>query len=125
MAKVKLHIDLESYSEADLRKVGVYKYVEHPSFEILMLAYAFDDEETEIIDLKQGEQIPEWLMKALVNPGIIKTAHNANFERTCLQQALGVAMPPEQWYCTAVRASTLGLPKKPGRSRACPRVTRR
>jgi DNA polymerase len=50
-------------------------------------------------------------MKALVNPEILKIAHNANFERTCLQQELGVPMPPEQWYCTAVRASTLGLPR--------------
>lgn len=76
-----------------------------------MIAYAFDDEETDIIDLKQGEELPEWLLKALVNPEVIKTAHNANFERTCLQKALGVPMPPEQWYCTAVRASTLGLPR--------------
>lgn len=113
-SSTKLHIDIETYSEADLTKVGVYKYVEDPSFEILMLAFAFDDEEVEIIDLKQGEGMPEWLIKALVNPEIIKTAHNANFERTCLQQALGVAMPPEQWVCTAVRASTLGLPRSLG-----------
>lgn len=110
-SSTKLHIDIETYCEADLRKVGVYKYVEHPSFEILMLAYAFDDEDEDIIDLKQGEELPEWLLKALVNPKITKTAHNANFERTCLQQSLGVAMPPNQWYCTAVRASTLGLPR--------------
>lgn len=109
--KTALHLDIETYSEEDLAKVGVYKYVEHPSFEILMIAYAFNDEEVDIIDLKQGEEIPEWLLKALVNPEIIKTAHNANFERTCLQKALGVPMPPEQWYCTAVRASTLGLPR--------------
>lgn len=109
--KTVLHLDIETYSELDLTKVGVYKYVEHPSFEILMIAYAFDDEPVEIIDLKQGEEIPEWLRKALVNPEIIKKAHNANFERTCLQRALGVPMPPEQWACTAVRASTLGLPR--------------
>jgi DNA polymerase len=107
----KLHIDIETYSEADLKKVGVYRYVTDPSFEILMMAFALDDDETEIIDLAQGEEIPEWLMKALVNPEILKIAHNANFERTCLQQELGVPMPPEQWYCTAVRASTLGLPR--------------
>lgn len=109
--KTALHLDIETYSELDLTKVGVYKYAEHPSFEILMIAYAFDDEPVEIIDLKQGEEIPKWLAKALVNPEIVKMAHNANFERTCLQSALGVPMPPEQWYCTAVRASTLGLPR--------------
>jgi DNA polymerase len=111
MAITKLTIDIETYSEADLKKVGVYRYVTDPSFEILMMAFALDDDETEIVDLAQGEEIPEWLMKALVNPEILKIAHNANFERTCLQQELGVPMPPEQWYCTAVRASTLGLPR--------------
>ena len=109
--KPVLHLDIETYSEADLLKVGVYKYTEHPSFEILMIAYAFDDEEVDIIDLAEGEEIPEWLFKALINPEVTKTAHNANFERTCLQKALKVAMPPEQWVCTAVRASTLGLPR--------------
>lgn len=109
--RIVLHLDLETYSEVDLLKAGVYKYAEHPSFEILMMAYAFDDEETEIIDIAQGEEIPEWLLSALTNPRIIKAAHNANFERTCLQSALGVAMPPEEWYCTAVRASSLGLPR--------------
>lgn len=106
-----LHIDIETYSEVDLLKAGVYKYAEHPSFEVLMMAYAFDDEETEIIDIAQGEVIPEWLLSALTNPKIIKAAHNANFERTCLQSALGVPMPPAEWYCTAVRASSLGLPR--------------
>lgn len=110
-SSTKLHIDLETYSEADLLSVGVYKYVEDPSFEILMLAYAFGEDETQIVDLKQGEKIPNEVMNALLDPFITKTAHNANFERTCLQKALGVPMPPDEWYCTAVRASALGLPR--------------
>lgn len=109
-AKVKLHIDIETYSEADLLDVGVYRYTEDPSFEVLMMAYAFDDEETDIIDLTK-EKMPDGLIRALTDPSVIKVAHNANFERTCLQKALGVPMPPEQWICTAVRASTLGLPR--------------
>jgi DNA polymerase len=106
-----LHIDIETYSETDLRACGVYKYVEDPAFEILMLAYAYDDEPVEVLDLKQGDEIPEQLLKALVDPAIVKIAHNANFERTCLTKALDFYMDPAQWYCTAVRASTLGLPR--------------
>ena len=76
--KPVLHLDIETYSEADLLKVGVYKYTEHPSFEILMIAYAFDDEEVDIIDLAEGEEIPEWLFKALINPEVTKTAQSGN-----------------------------------------------
>lgn len=106
-----LHIDIETYSETDLLKCGVYKYVEDPAFEIMLLAYAWDDEPTQIVDLAQGEEIPTDILVALRDPNVLKMAHNANFERTCLAQALGVAMPPEQWECTAVRAATLGLPR--------------
>lgn len=106
-----LHIDIETYSETDLRACGVYKYVEDPAFEVLMLAYAYGDEPVEILDLKQGDEIPGHLHKALVDPTILKIAHNANFERTCLTKALDFYMDPAQWYCTAVRASTLGLPR--------------
>lgn len=109
----RLHIDIETYSEADLKKVGVYKYAEDPSFEVLMMAYAFDDDDTDIIDLTK-EKMPKGIIEALIDPTIIKVAHNANFERTCLQKALGVPMPPEQWECTAVRASILGLPRSLG-----------
>lgn len=106
-----LHIDLETYSETDLTRCGVYKYVEDPTFEIMLIAYAWNDEPVQIIDLAQGEEIPADIIAALCDPEILKMAHNANFERTCLAQALGVAMPPEQWECTAVRAATLGLPR--------------
>lgn len=106
----ELHIDLETYSELDIREVGAYKYVNHESFEILLLAYAFDNEPVSIIDLAQGEEIPSSVLKALFDYSITKVAHNANFERTCLSKVIGL-MVPSQWRCTAVRASTLGLPR--------------
>lgn len=109
--KTVLHIDIETYCELELKQVGVHKYAEHESFELLLIGYAFDDEETQIIDVANGEEVPEWFKRAIVNPEATKAAHNANFERTCLQRALGVTLPPEQWYCSAVRASSLGLPR--------------
>ena len=60
-----LSCDIETYSEVDLPKCGVYAYAEHPSFEILLFAYAFDDEETQVVDLKCGEQLPPRVLDAL------------------------------------------------------------
>ena len=105
-----LAIDLETYSDVNLEDSGVYRYVEAPSFEILLLAFAFDDEPVQVIDLKNGENIPENVVSALVDPLIQKSAYNANFEKTCLARHLGREMPPEQWACNAVHALTLGLP---------------
>jgi len=105
-----LSIDLETYSSIDLVKCGVYKYTEAEDFQILLFAYAFDDELTEIIDLAYDEEIPDYLLNALTDTNIIKTAFNANFERTCLSKYLKKPMPPEQWRCSAAHALTLGLP---------------
>ncbi|MPQ44598.1 hypothetical protein [Clostridium tarantellae] len=107
-----LSIDIETYSSMDLTKCGVYAYTESEDFEILLLAYAFDDEEVKIIDFKCGESIPIKLREALTDKSIIKTAFNANFERTCLAKYLNEKMPPEQWRCTAVHALSLGLPQR-------------
>ena len=74
-----LSIDIETYSEVDLPKCGVYAYTDHPSFEILLFAYAFDEEPTSIVDLKCGEQLPQLVLNALVDPVITKTAFNAAF----------------------------------------------
>lgn len=106
----ELHIDLETYCDLDLKEVGVYRYVDHHSFEILLMAYAFDDGEVQIIDLAQGETVPPSVLLALTDPDIIKVAHNANFERTCLSKEYDFT-DPSQWRCTAVRATTLGLPR--------------
>jgi len=105
-----LAIDLETFSSVDLVKSGVYPYAESEDFEILLFAYAFDDETVQVIDLASGEAIPEAVMDALTDPVVIKTAYNAQFERTCLKAHLGMDMPPEQWRCSQVHALTMGLP---------------
>ena len=105
-----LAIDIETYSEVDLPKCGVYAYTDHPSFEILLFAYAFDDEPTQIVDLKLGEQLPKRVMDALLSPDVTKVAFNAAFERTCLSRFLGVSLPPVSWQCTAVQSAMLALP---------------
>lgn len=102
-------IDIETRSSADLVKYGVYAYTDSPDFEILLIAYTTDTG-VELIDLKQGDDPTEFL-NILKNPKIIKTAYNANFERTCLAKYFGIACPPEEWRCTAVLASQLGLPR--------------
>ena len=107
----ELSIDIETYSSEDLLKTGVYRYAEAPDFTILLFAYAFDDEDIQIVDLASGEALPEKLTEALTNPKIIKTAYNANFERTCIAAYLKTPMPPEQWRCSAVAAAELGLPQ--------------
>lgn len=114
-----LSIDIETYSEVDLGKAGVYRYAEDPSFEILLLAYAFDDDRVDVIDLTPqrpdlavAEKIKlDSVVTALTDPDVIKSAYNANFERTCLAAYLGIPMPPEQWQDTMILASELGLPR--------------
>lgn len=105
-----LSIDIETYSSVDLIKCGVYRYVEAPDFEILLFAYAYDDEPITIIDLADFEELPEHVKKDLTDPNVIKAAYNANFERTCIAKFYGIPMNPEQWRCTSVHALTLGLP---------------
>lgn len=106
-----LDIDIETFSSVSLQKCGVYAYSESPDFEILLFGYAWDDDTVTVVDLAQGEKIPKEVCAALFDVAILKTAHNANFERVCLSVFMGAAMPPEQWSCTAVMASELGLPR--------------
>ena len=105
-----LSIDIETYSSVDLIKSGVYAYADAPDFEILLFAYAFDDEEVQITDLAQGETLPENVMSALTDEDIIKTAYNANFERTCISRYFNMDLPVSQWRCSSVQALELGLP---------------
>lgn len=105
-----LSIDIETYSSVNLQESGVYAYSEAPDFSILLFAYAYDKEEVQIIDLARGEQLPKQLIKDLSSSQVLKTAYNANFERTCLAKYLGIPMSPSQWQCTAVHAAILGLP---------------
>lgn len=104
-----LFIDIETYSSVDIKSCGAYKYIESPDFEILIIGYAFDDEDVVIIDLAQGEQMPEEFEDALFDTNIKKHAHNAVFER-CSFQRVGYDIPVENWYCTAVKAAYCGLP---------------
>ncbi len=105
-----LALDLETYSGVDLKSCGVYAYTGAPDFEILLVAYAFDDAPVRVIDLARGEEFPDELQSALTSEGVTKTAFNANFERTCLARHLNAPMPPEQWRCSQAHALTLGLP---------------
>lgn len=105
-----LSIDIETYSSRDLSKCGVYAYCEAEDFEILLFAYAFDDEEVRVIDLKCGEEIPSEVMEALTSEDIIKTSFNTNFERICISKYFKLDLVIEQWRCTAVNALLLGLP---------------
>lgn len=94
-----LSIDLETYSEAIITKTGAQRYILDPSFEILLFAYSVDGQPVQIIDLASGEQVPEWLKTALVNPAYIKHAYNAPFEFGCLSKYYG-QLYPAQWRCT-------------------------
>ena len=107
----ELSIDLESFSDVDLIKCGVYAYADSPAFEILLFAYSFDGGETQIIDLAQGEKLPAEVEDAIFDVSVTKTAYNANFERTCLSKHFGRYIPPESWHCSAVQAAMLALPR--------------
>ena len=106
-----LEADIESFSDVDLVKCGVYAYADSPAFEILLFAYSFDGGETQIIDLAQGEKFPAEVEEAIFDVSVTKTAYNANFERTCLSKYFGRYIPPESWHCSAVQAAMLALPR--------------
>lgn len=125
-----LSIDIETYSDVNLPKCGVYKYAESPAFEILLFGYSADGSDVTVIDLAQGERLPREIIDALTDDTVIKWAFNANFERVCLSRYLsdlGVSLDrfhdnhplsqecarflnPESWRCSMVWAATMGLP---------------
>lgn len=104
-----LHIDIETFSGINLTEVGVYRYVQDPDFNIILFAYAWDDEEPTVIDMFKGE-LPDYVYDALNDPAVLKIAHNANFEMTCIRSYFGIDLDPSQWFCTQVGAAYLGLP---------------
>ncbi len=104
-----LSLDLETYSDVDLGKCGVYRYVEG-DFHILLCAYAFDDEDVKIVDLACGEEMPAEVVDAVFNDSVIKAAWNAQFERTCLSRFFGKQLSPDSWQCSMVWAASLSLP---------------
>lgn len=105
-----LALDLETYSSVNLTKAGVYAYTSATDFEILLLAYAFDEDEVEVIDLAQGETVPNKVLSAIQDKSVIKTAFNASFERTALSRYLGIQLTAEDWRCSEVQAAMLSLP---------------
>lgn len=109
-----LSIDIETYSDVQLPKTGVYRYCESPNFEILLFAYSIDSQPIQVIDLACGETIPEEIITALEDDAVIKWAFNAAFERICLSRFLGYPtgtyLSPESWRCSMIWAATMGLP---------------
>jgi DNA polymerase len=111
-----LSIDIETFSDIDLSKCGVYRYTDSPNFDILLFAYSIDEGPVELVDLASGEEIPTDIVEAILSSDIIKTAFNANFERVALMRYLSrklgkeVYLNPSSWRCSEVQAAMLGLP---------------
>lgn len=127
MAKIReLSVDLETFSSVDLKKCGVYKYAESDDFEILLFGYSVDGSEVQVVDLAQGETIPDAVLSALTDETVTKWAFNAQFERVCLSRYLrdkginvnpgktvkseSLFLNPSSWHCTMIWSATLGLP---------------
>ena len=124
----KLSIDIETFSDVDLAKAGVYRYVESPLFEILLFGVSIDGEPVHVYDLACGETLPDELIDALVNDDVLKWAYNASFERICISRwlrkvhpeafrhyaplgdAIGNYLNPVSWRCSRIWGATLGLP---------------
>lgn len=104
-----LSIDLETYSSVPIAKAGAYKYVQSPDFEILLFAYSVDGAPSEIIDLAQGEILPDWLYEAVRSPEYIKHAYIAAFEWYCLSKFYGGLLPVEQWRDTMLHGLYCGF----------------
>lgn len=110
-----MNIDIETYSSNDISKCGAYKYTEAEDFEILIIAYSIDGGPVSAIDMTKVDNEPyhadyETFKIALFDPSVKKHAFNANFERTCLAKHFDKPMPPEEWVCTMVNATRIGLP---------------
>lgn len=126
-----LSIDIETYSSVDIKKSGLYKYVQSPDFEILLFAYSWDGGPVEIVDLKQGEFIPHEVIQALFATDTTKHAYSAAFEWYCLCKHFAVTRPDtwlKQWRCTQIHGLYLGYPAglgKVGEAMGLPRTRRK
>jgi DNA polymerase len=112
---IHLSIDLETYSSVNIKKSGLYRYVQSPDFQIMLFAYSFNDKPVQIVDLAQGETIPEGIVNYLYSPEILKHAYNAPFEWYCLSKHFRghfnhEYLPLEQWRCTMMHALYCGYP---------------
>lgn len=121
-------IDIETKSDKDITKCGVYAYADSPYYDILLFAYSVDGQPVQVVDTASGEKLPTEILKALADEKIVKRAFNVNFERVCLSRYLQKNYPqyfqsysinedtvsdylnPEGWQCTMIHSRTLGLP---------------
>lgn len=103
----QLSIDIETRSSIDIGKAGLYRYAQSDDFKILLFAYRFKDDAVQIVDLEQGEKIPDEVVEALKDPETVKHAYNAAFEWYCLNRA-GYVTPLEQWRCTMIHGLYCG-----------------
>jgi len=106
---MKLHIDIETYSSVPIKSAGAYKYIQSPDFEILLLAYAIDNNPVKVVDLAQGEPIPQEFKTLYFDNAVELWAHNATFERKAFEQ-IGWKVPIHKWRCSAILAAYCGLP---------------
>lgn len=104
-----LFLDFETKSAIDIKKCGAFRYIEDESFDVLLLAYAFDDKPVRVVDFASGETWSEEFLQALRDPAVTKVAHNAIFERTVIGKLLGYT-PSEEWLDTMHLAAQCGLP---------------
>ena len=129
MKKIEsISIDIETYSDRDLKKCGVYKYAESPNAELLLFGYSINNGPVTVIDVAQGEEVPEYILKALTDDNIIKWAYNASFERIFLsvwlkrnypqyfvsysidEDTVSNYLDPSAWRCSLVWGAVMGLP---------------
>ena len=128
MAISTLLLDLETKSDVDLTKSGVYRYADSPYFDILLFAYSVDDSPVKVIDLASGESLPDDILHALTDDSVTKHSFNASFERVCLsvwlkrnypdifhsysipQDSVGNYLSPDSWHCSMAASAYLGLP---------------
>ena len=119
---------METFSDVDLKKCGVYKYASSPNFEILLFGVSVDGGEVTVYDLASGDTVPEEIIRALSDDSVIKWAYNASFERVCLSVWLRRNYPqyfssysieedtvrnyldPSSWRCSLVWGAYMGLP---------------
>jgi len=124
----RLSIDLETKSKLDIYKTGVYAYSRDPDFRIMLFGYSVDMSPPKVIDLENGEEIPDEILDALTDDEVEKWAFNCNFERVCLSRYLhdigrfkngdygaggdpcGYYLDPKSWRCSMVWAAYNGLP---------------
>lgn len=105
-----LAIDIETFSSVDIKKCGMYKYLESPDFEIMLFAFSLNDDPVHVVDLTDLEELPTRIVNALTDEAVKKTAWNAQFERRCIEKYFKMHLPIDQWECTMLKASMLGLP---------------